>query len=99
MARRRPCRRPAAMGPERRTSSRGGFGLVVGLLGLLVSTALGAVVAPTLANAGTPSHPAASVRHQGSVRHQEAVSVMPATDSEESACSPAQEYYSRATET
>ena len=61
------------------------------LLGLLASTALSAIVAPTLANAGAVGHQTVG---------REAVSVVPAeSSSEPSACSPAQEYASQSTET
>ena len=58
----------------------------VGLLGLLVLTTLSAIVAPTSATASPVGRQAASV--------------VPAdSSSEESACTPAQEYFSRETET
>lgn len=58
---------------------------------MLVSTILVAVVAPSLATAATVDQ---------QIVGRQAASVVPAgSSSEESACSPAQEYYSRATET
>ena len=91
IVRRRPCRRLPAADLQGRRSAKRGPGLLVGLLGLLVSTILVAVVAPSLATAATVDQ---------QIVGRQAASVVPAgSSSEESACSPAQEYYSRATET
>jgi hypothetical protein len=82
-------RRARGAYPAGKSSAKRCLGFVagtVGLLGLLVLTTLSAIVAPAPATAGAVGRQAASV--------------VPAdSSSEESACSPAQQYYSRETET